>query len=84
MAIDKYSDSLQLQQLCAMEVLGVCRKAEQFSYLVLFDDQKNRLLTSAEAQKLCSSKIIEFYTKNCYWEDDNIFVPSEYVIGKYG
>lgn len=81
MAIEKYPDSLQLQELCAIEVLGVCRKDDLFIYLVLFDDQKNRLLSSAEAQKICASKIIEFYTKNCYLEAGKIFVPSEYVIG---
>lgn len=84
MAIDKYSHSLQLQQLCAMEVLGLWRQADKFCYLVLFDDQKNRLLTSVEAKILCPNKIIEFYTKKCYLEDGQIFVPSEYVIGKYG
>lgn len=82
MAIEKYPDSCLLQQLCALEVMGICRKDDKFTYLVLFDDQKNRFLTSAEAQIICPFKIIDFYTKSCYWEDNKIFVPNEYVIGK--
>lgn len=71
-----------LQQLCAIEVLGVGRTADKYFYLVLFDDLKNRLLTSTAAQKICPAKMIEFYTKKCYWEDGQLFVPSEFVIGK--
>lgn len=70
-----------LQQLCAIEVLGVGRIGGNHYYLVLFDDQKNHLLSSAAAQKICPIKVIEFYMKNCYFKDNNIFVPSECVIG---
>lgn len=75
-------DPVSLQQLCAIEVLGVGRVGDETCYLVLFDDKKNHILTSAAAQKICSIKMIEFYTEKCYYEDGNIFVPSEYVIGK--